>query len=69
MSQTEVLQQDRETNEVTPRLSSKQLYGNGDYDKMTRHQTWRHHRCRLVENQSIKYARVKVRKYYFKIFN
>ena len=35
MSQTEVLQQDRGTNEVTPRLSSKQLYENGNYDEMT----------------------------------
>ena len=46
MSQTEELRQDRGTNEVTPRLSSKQLYGNGNYDEMTQHQTWRHHQCR-----------------------
>ena len=46
MSQREVLRQDRGTNEVTPRLYSKQLYRNGNYDEMTQHQIWRHHQCR-----------------------
>ena len=37
MSQTEVLQQGRGTNEITSRLSSRQLHGNGNHDEMTRH--------------------------------
>ena len=36
-SQTEVLGQERGTNETTSRLSSKQQHGNGSHDEMTQH--------------------------------